>query len=66
MEDSGLLGIRSRGHFNRTLPPMDKSNQVFWEYANYALAILALAIVAIVQRVRRRTRRREYQQLLAA
>ncbi len=66
LEDAGLLSIRSRGHFNRTLPPMERDSQAFWEYLNYFLAALAIVIVAVVQGLRRRIRRREYQQLLAA
>ena len=53
LEDSGLLSIRSRGHFNRTLPPMDTDTQKFWEYANYALAFVALILIALVQKRRK-------------
>lgn len=61
LDDSGLSGIRSRGQFNRTLPPMEVSSQRFWEYLNYALAVVVIA--GIYGYVRLRTRRREQQQL---
>ncbi|MCW8127266.1 Gldg family protein [Microbulbifer halophilus] len=65
LEDAGLLSIRSRSHFNRTLPPLDHSAQLFWEYLNYICALLALGLVALVQQLRKRARRRQYRQLLA-
>jgi ABC-2 type transport system permease protein len=64
LEDAGLLSIRSRSHFNRTLPPMGHSSQLFWEYLNYGLAALALVAVALVQRLRKAARERRYIQLL--
>ncbi len=64
LDDSGLLSIRARGHFNRTLPPLDHASQLFLEYMNYALAALALAIVAWIRRYRVRSRERKYLQLL--
>ncbi|MCK9506275.1 MAG: Gldg family protein [Porticoccaceae bacterium] len=65
LEDAGLLSIRSRGHFNRTLPPMEHGRQVFWEYLNYGLAILALAVIVLVERRQRRASHRRYQELFA-
>ena len=65
LEDSGLMSIRSRSHFNRTLPAMKHSAQLFWEYMNYFCALLALGLVALVQILRKRARQRRYQQLLA-
>ncbi len=64
LEDAGLLGIRARGHFNRTLPPLEHSAQLFWEYLNYAQAALALGVVALLQRQRHKARQREYLRLL--
>ncbi|MEP5765294.1 MAG: Gldg family protein [Halieaceae bacterium] len=60
LEDSGLLGIRSNAHFNRSLPPMEKDTQLFWEYLNYGLALLALTMIALWQRSARRQRERQY------
>ncbi|MGY6275454.1 Gldg family protein [Methylomonas sp. MgM2] len=65
LEDAGLLSIRARGHFNRTLPPMQHSVQLFWEYLNYLLAALALGLVALLRRQRHKAREREYLRLLA-
>lgn len=65
LDDSGLLGIRSRGNFNRTLPPLEQGAQMFWEYFNYALAACALALVAVVERRRRRARLARHAALLA-
>ena len=64
LEDTGLLSIRARGHFNRTLPPMQQETQVFWEYLNYFLAALALVVIGFIQRQRRLTRQQRYQRLL--
>lgn len=60
LEDAGLLKIRSRSHFNRTLPPMEHESQLFWEYLNYGLAALALVLVALVQRQWQKARQRAY------
>lgn len=65
LEDAGLLSIRSRGNFNRTLPTLEHSTQLFWEYLNYGLALLALLIVAGVRYQINRSRQKGYQQLLA-
>nr|WP_305907754.1 Gldg family protein [Methylomarinum sp. Ch1-1]MDP4520533.1 Gldg family protein [Methylomarinum sp. Ch1-1] len=64
LEDASLLSIRTRGHFNRTLPPLEHGEQLFWEYLNYALAAIALGIVALLQRQRHKARQREYLRLL--
>ena len=64
LQDEGLAGIRSRGHFNRTLVPMEQDTQAFWEYLNYALAALALVAIAGLQQLRTRRRRVEYAALM--
>ena len=64
LEDSGLLGIRSHAHFNRTLAPLDKDQQLFWEYLNYGLALGGLLLVALWQRRRRGARNSRYLQEL--
>ena len=59
VEDQALLTIRGRGHFNRTLPPMDENAQRVWEYANYAVAVLAVFgafVLHVAWRARRRRR----------
>jgi ABC-2 type transport system permease protein len=60
LEDEELLGIRSLAHFNRSLPPLDKDEQLFWEYLNYGLALLALALIGLWQHWRQRKRRSRY------
>ena len=65
LEESGLLSIRSRGHFNRTLPPMEHDTQLFWEYLNYGLIALALIIIALVRRKRQKSRQQRYLAQLA-
>ena len=66
LEDDGLMSIRARSNFNRTLPAMEQSTQVFWEYLNYALALLALAVVGFVQYRIKRAREQQYRQWLAS
>ncbi|MDP6376221.1 MAG: Gldg family protein [Pseudomonadales bacterium] len=53
LEDQSLLGIRARGNFNRTLPPMEAAEQQALEYLNYALALLGIAVVYLIYRQRR-------------
>lgn len=64
LEDQGLVGIRSRGQFARTLEPLDRRRQAVWEYGNYALALGGLALVWFLNRRRRRVAVLRYQQLL--
>ena len=66
VEDRSLLGIRARGHFNRTLEPMDADQQRVWEYVNYALALAGLALVFGLSRQRRLVRRNAYEAQLEA
>lgn len=66
LADEGLLSIRSRGHFNRTLKPMAASTQQFWEYVNYVLAIVGLAVVGLIVYLRSRARTARYQRWLSA
>ena len=60
LEDRSLLSIRSRGHFNRTLPPMEPAAQARAEYINYGLAGLGVLFVAIIHRLRRRGREKRF------
>lgn len=65
VEDQGLLGIRARAQFNRTLPPLSDDARVFWEYLNYGLALLAVLTVYLIRRWRFRLARSRYKALLA-
>jgi ABC-2 type transport system permease protein len=60
LEDEHLLGIRSRGHFNRTLPPMEERIRLLIEYINYGLALALLALFGLGTWLRGRARRRYY------
>lgn len=64
LEDAGLLSIRSRSNFNRTLPALEHDAQLFWEYLNYGLALLALIAIGIVQHRFKRVREQQDQQWL--
>lgn len=58
LEDSSLMSIRSRAHFNRTLPPLEQAAQARIEYGNYFAALLSLlALFGLwkLQRTRRQT-----------
>ncbi|HSC66119.1 MAG TPA: Gldg family protein [Cellvibrio sp.] len=66
LEDDGLMSIRARSNFNRTLPAMEQSTQTFWEYFNYGMALFALLGVGFVQHRMKRAREQRYQQWLAS
>ncbi len=51
LEDRGLLEIRGRSHFSRTLFPMTKNIQIFWEYVNYGLAVLGLVCLWVLRKI---------------
>ena len=55
LEDRGLLAIRGRAHFSRTLKPLDRESQLFWEYLNYGLPLFGLLLIGFI---RRRTNKR--------
>jgi ABC-type uncharacterized transport system. len=60
LADRDLLSIRGRGHFARTLLPMDREERIFWEYLNYGLAAAGLLVVWTLHRmIRARSRRCE-------
>ncbi len=50
LEDRGLLAIRGRAHFSRTLNPLDRESQVFWEYLNYGLPLFGLLLIGFIRR----------------
>lgn len=60
LQDDELLSIRSRGHFNRTLPPMERRAQLLIEYFNYGLALAWLGLLAAAAIANRWMRRRRY------
>ncbi len=66
LEDRGLLTIRGRAHYSRTLAPLGRDEQVFWEYFNYALALLGLFGVWLVRRRMTARAALRHQALLAA
>jgi ABC-2 type transport system permease protein len=65
LEDRGLLAIRGRAHFSRTLEPLDREGQVFWEYLNYAMALVGLFLVWIIRRQINRKTASRYAAILA-
>ncbi len=64
LEDRGLLSIRGRAHFSRTLEPLDQGSQVFWEYLNYGLALLGLFVVWLIRRQSQQRAQLRYAALL--
>lgn len=65
LEDQSLLSIRARGHFNRTLPPLEESVEVAVEIANYVLAVLGIGLVFLIHRRRLARQRARYRGWLA-
>jgi len=64
LEDRGLLTIRSRGHFNQTLPPMTRPQQQSWEYINYGLVLLGLLMMVMIRRIALAKKRNHYKLVL--
>jgi ABC-2 type transport system permease protein len=60
VQDRSLLDIRSRGHFNRTLPPMEAQQRAFIEALNYGLALLGVGLVFLWHRRRVAVEERRY------
>jgi len=50
LEERGLLTIRGRSQFSRTLDPLTQNEQMFWEYLNYGLALSGLLLVGLTRR----------------
>ena len=65
LQDDQLLNIRSRAHFNRTLPPMERQAQVLIEYFNYGLAVSWLLLLAMAHWLLKILRRRRFAKGLA-
>jgi ABC-2 type transport system permease protein len=53
LEDQGLLNIRGRGNFARTLAPLSREAQSFWEYLNYAIVLGGLGLIWLLNRRQR-------------
>ncbi|MGR9107250.1 MAG: Gldg family protein [Gammaproteobacteria bacterium] len=64
LEDRGLLSIRGRGHFSRTLHPVAGQTQSFWEYLNYGFAIIGLLLVYFGYRYTRGRALAHYREVL--
>ncbi len=65
LEDPGLLALRGRTQFARTLEPLGEGQARIWEYINYALALLGLVLVWVWRRLVAREDRRRHQRVLA-
>ncbi len=65
LEDRDLLSIKGRGHFARTLMPMDKKTRMFWEYLNYGLALIGLGLVWLVRKLARKRAMARYERILS-
>jgi ABC-2 type transport system permease protein len=64
LEDIGLLSIRSRGQYARTLVPLSRDTQMGFEYLDYALVLVGLLLVFVGYRLRNRQIRQRYQLLI--
>jgi ABC-2 type transport system permease protein len=64
LEDRGLLEIRGRSHFARSLLPLSRDSQLFWEYLNYGLAFAGLLLVWLVKAFVVARRRNRYLHLM--
>ena len=64
LEDRGLLAIRGRGQFARTLMPLSRKSQMFWEYLNYALALIGLVCIWILRLAAKKRSMIRYRQIL--
>ena len=64
LEDSGLLSIRSRGHYSRTLIPLARETQMEIEYLSYGLSLFGLLLVFVGYKINSRRTRKRHLQLL--
>ncbi len=64
LEDGRLMEIRSRSHFNQTLPALERSAQLKLEYFNYTAAGLWVLLLVLVHLLMRYWRKRRYRRSL--
>ncbi len=64
LEDRGLLSIKGRGHFARTLLPMDRKTRMFWEYLNYGLALIGLGLIWLIRKLFQKRAVTRYERIL--
>lgn len=64
LEDSSLLSIRSRAHFNRTLPPMKEDEKRLWETLNYAFAFVSILFIFGVRTFKHKRKTSRYLDIL--
>ncbi|MEM1435840.1 MAG: Gldg family protein, partial [Pseudomonadota bacterium] len=64
LEDQSLLSIASRGRFNRTLPPLTRTEQSTVEWLNYGMAALGIVLLWLWQSRRLRAGRESYRRWL--
>jgi len=63
LEDRGLLALRNRRHFARTLMPLADNEKRNWEMMNYAVAFFGLLAIYTGSRLVRRASRERYKKL---
>lgn len=64
LQDNSLMNIRSRAHFNRTLPALPQNTQALIEYANYGGALLLLLFVYGLKRLQSTLRKARLREVL--
>ena len=65
LEDRGLLALRGRGRYSRLLRPLDRSEQLFWEFFHYGLAGFGLLLLYGWHRRNRLQQQRRHEAILA-
>ena len=65
LDDQGLMSIRSRAQFSRTLFPMEQNTRLFWEYLNYGLALMGLLLVWFLHKFLLKKKQIHYKNVLA-
>jgi ABC-2 type transport system permease protein len=65
LEDQGLLSIRGRTQFSRTLVSMVPHRQAMWEYLNYGIALAGLLGIWLWRRWAQRSSLARFHTLLA-